>query len=941
MVFKTICVGSIPATLVIVFPNKNSKLRPNKLKLTPNTLKRLLSNGKSNYKTIRKILLEQTQLLRPVPYHTLSIKAPLLFKFMRFTKKLMLVTNQKPLYKRSRRLKYLRRKARARKFKFRYFIKFARKRKNISTADQPNRPILNYPIVKTPSISEKTTLKRAFNVQTLYKHTTSSTKNVFFDDTHLLKTSLRRRSSLYKMNLLYTTKINPWVTRTQLVSGIGLIRRRGPRLLKSAFSKKYKRLANYKNSNTTRAYKLDLDSKFSAVFTKAKRGTLRTAQQNYFINLNQSLVPTHTSFLISGDVLNQFITSSNYSNSFTNGNKHHGLELKSLSLTTCSYNKQLRNIFYNNYTKATDIVKLTKLTTSSAVEGVRYQYPNTISTPVSGDSTYTYAPQILENWTLELNFIRRKNMQSPNAVFILGRAPTYRMGINSTAPISTSQHNGNYFNSWVTLSSSDFKKMPLFIKAKTLSLTTKFNRPRWNTQTKTSLTSVYHNLKHSVSKKNNSEVQRLTHIQPTTLLLAHSDVSLSTDHPTKQIWNMRQYLVSSYKNRKRKLLRGNKKKLLRKQRFLKKILTVTLKSLFKKRRLYKRSLRKTNRFFRWKIKKTTSFFTRCLRIKKVRKLQIKAITSTSPIHSRVNKYGSFNTAIKYPYPNYINQTNLNGVINTMNLDSGAFKTGLLSYNVLQPIAVSHEQSTLFIMTNPLLLKSLIFSYKGLDNGDRIRKIFHDWTSKSHYSNLNPHSAFNKRFSKKVLNSFANRRFREDIIPMYQNTLVRFIEFCTGKKALFQFYPFVNQHIDKSYMVRYKRWLPRMNFYERRLGHRFFLEESLHIIHISFILRDPKIIASWLKAMILRISFWKTRSIFRFLKYLFHNYFIHVFDDIKVKGLKIRLKGKISAAGNSRKRTILYRIGNTSHSEVNLRVVKDFSLINTFTGVMGFQVYLFY
>jgi ribosomal protein S3 len=157
----------------------------------------------------------------------------------------------------------------------------------------------------------------------------------------------------------------------------------------------------------------------------------------------------------------------------------------------------------------------------------------------------------------------------------------------------------------------------------------------------------------------------------------------------------------------------------------------------------------------------------------------------------------------------------------------------------------------------------------------------------------------------------------------------------------QFYPFVNQHISKEYMIRYKRWLPRMGFYERRLGHRFFLEESLHIIHISFILRDPKIIASWLRAMILRISFWKTRSIFRFLKYLFHNYFIHVFDDIKIKGLKIRLKGKISAAGNSRKRTILYRIGKTSHSEVNLRVVKDFSLVNTFTGVMGFQVYLFY
>ena len=90
-------------------------------------------------------------------------------------------------------------------------------------------------------------------------------------------------------------------------------------------------------------------------------------------------------------------------------------------------------------------------------------------------------------------------------------------------------------------------------------------------------------------------------------------------------------------------------------------------------------------------------------------------------------------------------------------------------------------------------------------------------------------------------------------------------------------------------------------------------------------------------MILRISFWKTRSIFRFLKYLFFNYFQHVFSDLKVKGLKIRLKGKISAAGNSRKRTILYRIGKTSHSTTSLRVLNEFTTINTFTGVMGFNL----
>ena len=72
-----------------------------------------------------------------------------------------------------------------------------------------------------------------------------------------------------------------------------------------------------------------------------------------------------------------------------------------------------------------------------------------------------------------------------------------------------------------------------------------------------------------------------------------------------------------------------------------------------------------------------------------------------------------------------------------------------------------------------------------------------------------------------------------------------------------------------------------------------------------------------------------------------NYFSIVFKRLNVRGLKIKLKGKISVAGNSRKRTILYRVGKTSHSQVSLKVVTEFSTIVTFTGVMGFTVSIFY
>ena len=46
----------------------------------------------------------------------------------------------------------------------------------------------------------------------------------------------------------------------------------------------------------------------------------------------------------------------------------------------------------------------------------------------------------------------------------------------------------------------------------------------------------------------------------------------------------------------------------------------------------------------------------------------------------------------------------------------------------------------------------------------------------------------------------------------------------------------------------------MGFYERRLGHKFFLKEALHIMHISFFYKDVKLFTSWLRAIILRIDF---------------------------------------------------------------------------------------
>jgi ribosomal protein S3 len=77
--------------------------------------------------------------------------------------------------------------------------------------------------------------------------------------------------------------------------------------------------------------------------------------------------------------------------------------------------------------------------------------------------------------------------------------------------------------------------------------------------------------------------------------------------------------------------------------------------------------------------------------------------------------------------------------------------------------------------------------------------------------------------------------------------------------------------------------------------------------------------------------------FHYLKYLFKYFFSSIFSELKVKGLKFKLKGKVSVAGNSRTRTVVYQVGHVSHSTYDNKILHSFDLVRTFTGVIGLQI----
>ena len=257
--------------------------------------------------------------------------------------------------------------------------------------------------------------------------------------------------------------------------------------------------------------------------------------------------------------------------------------------------------------------------------------------------------------------------------------------------------------------------------------------------------------------------------------------------------------------------------------------------------------------------------------------------------------------------------------------------------------------SLWLINDPFLFKFLLMTpnipitpkYRTTVKNKLTQSCLQSRTINKYNNNLIPHKLFSYTILKKVHTSFVQNKLLINIIPIYHSTLVRFMEHASGCQILIQFYTFVNQSVATTHIINYKLWIPRLTFYERRLGHKFFLEESIHILHLGFVLKDPTLILKWLKAIILRISFWRTRSIFRFLKYLMLNFYSQIFVKLGIKGFRIKLKGKISAAGNSRKRLILYRVGQTSHSTLKLRVLSEFDTVITFTGVMGLTVSIFY
>jgi len=178
-----------------------------------------------------------------------------------------------------------------------------------------------------------------------------------------------------------------------------------------------------------------------------------------------------------------------------------------------------------------------------------------------------------------------------------------------------------------------------------------------------------------------------------------------------------------------------------------------------------------------------------------------------------------------------------------------------------------------------------------------------------------------------------------ISPVTSIAVVGALQSISGVPSILRVNAFTRQLLPVAEAARLYSWRGSLLNFQRVFGKNLFLTDSLIAFYIGIRLRDLPMMMTWLKRAFRKMNFWRYRSFLHFIRYLFKHLVVTVFKDLGVKGIRFRLKGKISVAGNARTRTIEHTIGAIGGSTKSLSVLQETSTINTFTGVLGLRIWL--
>lgn len=121
----------------------------------------------------------------------------------------------------------------------------------------------------------------------------------------------------------------------------------------------------------------------------------------------------------------------------------------------------------------------------------------------------------------------------------------------------------------------------------------------------------------------------------------------------------------------------------------------------------------------------------------------------------------------------------------------------------------------------------------------------------------------------------------------------------------------------------------------------YFNEIIYLFLINAWLKNSKNICKYIKKKLEFVHFKKHKSYFLFFFKIIKKYIISNFNLLKIKGLTLLFKGKLSRGGNARKKTLFLKKGYFSLSNKLLCLNVNKWDVWTKTGTFGCQMQIFY
>lgn len=353
-------------------------------------------------------------------------------------------------------------------------------------------------------------------------------------------------------------------------------------MLSTKYKNTLKLIQKNKQSRTkitkySRIHKLNSDNQYAMIFKKNDKTSffLRqlTLDNENVCALNLSLFLEHKHFPILNTQVQHIFSTYNFL-SVTPGLQTLNNHISRLNVNFTRYINHISELFFsqsflgtthivNPYNKLNFNNKQSTYSNSSIPFGLSID-PKEINKQSTTSYTIIMSPKLLlnnynllllNNYTLESQFIRPKSVASKNAVFILAKAPSYRMGTGAQAPISTNQYYGNLYSQYSCFSSSPSptslttfdSQNPLLTKASVSASVISLLKPYKNKTNRNVLNSLSNKIKSSSLKSLNKMYSNLLYVPTSITVPLVSKLSTSTSQNTHESTNKTRSYVNLHR----------------------------------------------------------------------------------------------------------------------------------------------------------------------------------------------------------------------------------------------------------------------------------------------------------------------------------------------------------------------------------------------------------